>query len=185
MVARRIYQTIVFFLTLTMLILSFFILTSTAQQLSETEKEQIQKIIATFASEPELGMKLLEDLAEENPRLAVLAVIQLVKETPKLAVLEPPIITPEVVVMVVEGLSRTQPEVAVRSLIRIAEIKAALNAMLTEAVVEMIEDTPGVAAVAVQSIKRVAPELGASLEEEAVAAGLEKDYLLAASPIMP
>jgi hypothetical protein len=49
----------------------------------------------------------------------------------------------------------------------------------------MIETTPGVAAVVVQSVTQVAPEIGESLEEEATAAGLEEDYLLAASPIMP
>ena len=185
MVARRIYQTMIFFLTSTVLILNFFIPTSLAQELSKTEKEKIEKITVTFASEPKLGMELLEDLAKENPELAVLAVVQLVKETPKLAVLEPPNITPEVVVMTVGALSRTQPEVAVRSLIRIAKIKAALHAMLTESVVQMIEDTPDVAAVAVQSIKQVAPENGRLLEEDAVAAGLERSYLLAASPIMP
>ena len=185
MVVRRIYYTTIFILTSTVLILNFFIPTPLAQELSKTEKEQIKKIITTFASEPKLGMELLEDLAKENPELAVLAVVQLVKETPKLAVLEPPITTPEVVVMTVKDLSRTQPEVAVRSLIRIAEIKAALHAMLTESVVLMIEDTPDVAAVAVQSIKQVAPENGRLVEEDAVAAGLERSYLLAASPIMP
>jgi len=42
-----------------------------------------------------------------------------------------------------------------------------------------------VAAVVVQSFKQSNPELRESLEEEAVAAGLERSYLLAASPIMP
>ena len=62
---------------------------------------------------------------------------------------------------------------------------ATLKAVLTESIVQMVETAPGVVAVVVQSIQQIAPELGASLEEEAIGAGLERDYLLAASPIMP
>ena len=182
MMTRRVYQTIVLVLTLTVLILNFFIPISLAQELSEIEK--IEEIITTFASEPELGMKLLEELAEENPGLAVLTIVELAKEIPEKAV------------VAITNLAKTNPEVAARGLVNIAKasaelaetqpkLAAALKAVLTESIVQTIETTPGVVAVVVQSIKQVVPELGESLEEEAVAAGLERDYLLAASPIMP
>ena len=184
MVARRVYCMTVCFLTSTMLILNFFIPTSAAQELSKTEEEQIEKIITTFASEPELGMKLLEDLAEENPRLAVLTIVELAKEIPEKAVIA------------ITSLAKTNPEVTVIGLIAIAraleqlvetqpKLAATLKAVLTESIIGMIVTTPGVAAIAIQSIKQVAPDLGKSLEEEAVIAGLERDYLLAASPTMP
>ena len=182
MMTRRVYQTIVLVLTLTVLILNFFIPISLAQELSEIEK--IEEIITTFASEPELGMKLLEELAKENPGLAVLTMVELAKEIPEKAV------------VAITNLAKTNPEVAARGLVNIAKasaelaetqpkLAAALKAVLTESIVQTIETTPGVVAVVVQSIKQVVPELGESLEEEAVAAGLERDYLLAASPIMP
>jgi len=184
MMTRRVYQTIILVLTSTVLILNFFIPISLAQELSEIEKEQIEEIITTFASEPELGMKLLVELAKENPGLAVLTMVELAKEIPEKAV------------VAITNLAKTNPEVAARGLVAIARVctqltetqpklAAALKAVLTESIVQMIETTPGVAAVVVQSIKQVTPELGESLEEEAVAAGLERDYLLAASPIMP
>jgi len=185
MVAKRIYRMMTCFLIFALLVLSLSIPASLAQDLSEAEIEKIEEIITTFASDPELGMKLLKDLAEENPELAVLTVIQLVREIPKLAVLEPSKVTPEVVLITVVDLSRTHLDVALRSLIRIAQIEAALHSILTLIPVEMIEDNPGAAALVVQSIKRVAPEIGRLLEEEVVAAGLERSYLLAASPIMP
>jgi len=182
MMSRRVYQTIVLVLTSTVLMLSFFIPISLAQELSEIEK--IEEIITTFASEPELGMKLLEELAEENPGLAVLTMVELAKEIPEKAVIA------------IANLAKTNPEVAARGLVNIAKasaelaetqpkLAAALKAVLIESTVQMIETTPGVVAVVVQSIKQVVPELGESLEEEAVAAGLGIDYLLAASPIMP
>jgi len=182
MMTRRVYQTIILGLTSTVLILNFFIPISLAQELSEIEK--IEEIITTFASEPELGMKLLEELAEENPGLAVLTIVELAKEIPEKAV------------VAITNLAKTNPEVAARGLVNIAKasaelaetqpkLAAALKAVLIESIVQMIETTPGVVAVVVQSIKQVVPELGESLEEEAVVAGLERDYLLAASPIMP
>jgi len=173
------------FLIFALLVSNLFVAAALAQDLSEVEIGKVEEIITTFASDPELGMNLLKDLAEENPDLAVLTVIQLVKETPKLAVLEPSKVTPEGVLITVVDLSRTQLEVALRALIRIAEIESALHRILTLIPVEMIEYNPGAAAVAVESIKRVDPEIGRLLEEEVVAAGLERSYLLAASPIMP
>ncbi len=184
MVARRIYQTTICFLASTLLILNFFVLTSAAQELSEAEREQIEEMITIFASEPELGMKLLEDLSEEDPGLAVLTIVELAKRIPEKAV------------MALVNLAKTNPEVTVRALMAIAEasqelaetqpeLAATLYAVLSESIIQMIETAPDVAAVAIQSIKQVAPEIGASLEEEVVVAGLERDYLLAASPIMP
>jgi len=184
MVARRIYYTTICLLTGAMLALTFFTATSPAQALSLAEEEQIEDIITTFASEPELGMTLLQDLAEENPELAILTILELAKRDPENAV------------MAIVNLAETNPEVTVRALMAIAEaseklaetqpgLAATLYAVLSESITQMIETAPDVAAVAVQSIKQVAPEIGDSLEEETVAAGLESDYLLAASPIMP
>jgi hypothetical protein len=93
-------------------------------------------------------------------------------------------------------LAEINPEVAARGLVVIASIcaelsetqpklAAILKAVLAESIVQMVETAPGVAGVVVQSIKQITPELGESMEEEAVGAGLERDYLLAASPIMP
>jgi len=184
MAARRIYYTTICFLAGAMLALTFFTATPPTEALSTTEEEQIEDIITTFASEPELGMTLLEDLAEESPGLAVLAILELARRDPENAV------------MAIVNLAETNPEVTVRGLMAIAEasqelaetqpqLAAALYAVLSESIIEMIETAPDVAAVAVQSIKQVAADIGDSLEEETVAAGLESDYLLAASPIMP
>ncbi len=182
MMTGRIYKTATLLLTSSLLIFIFFAPISLAQEL--TEEEQIEWLIATFASDPELGMEQLEDLAEENPDLAVLAIVELAKEIP------------ETVVMVITSLAEINPEVVARGLVTIASIcvelsetqpklAATLKAVLIESIVQMVDIAPGIVAVVVQSVTQVAPELGESLEEEAVAAGLEEDYLLAASPIMP
>ena len=182
MMTGRVYKTATLLLTSSLLIFTFFAPISLAQEL--TEEEQIERLIATFASDPELGMEQLEDLAEENPGLAVLAIIELARENAETAV------------VAIVRLAEINPVVAARGLVTIARIcielsetqprlAAILKAVLIEVIVKMVDIAPGVAAVVVQSIKQAAPELGASLEEEAVAAGLEEDYLLAASPIMP
>ncbi len=182
MMTGRVYKTATLLLTSSLLIFTFFAPISLAQEL--TEEEQIEWLIATFASDPELGMEQLEDLAEENPDLAVLAIVELAKEFP------------ETVVMVITSLAEINPEVVARGLVTIASIcvelsetqpklAATLKAVLIESIVQMVDIAPGIVAVVVQSVTQVAPELGESLEEEAVAAGLEGDYLLAASPIMP
>lgn len=182
MMTGRVYKTATLLLTSSLLIFTFFAPISLAQEL--TEEEQIEWLIATFASDPELGMEQLEDLAEENPDLAVLAIVELAKEIP------------ETVVMVITSLAEINPEVVARGLVTIASIcvelsetqpklAATLKAVLIESIVQMVDIAPGIVAVVVQSVTQVAPELGESLEEEAVAAGLEEDYLLAASPIMP
>jgi len=66
---------------------------------------------------------------------------------------------------------------------------ASLRAVLSQSIVQMVESGSArglaVAAVVEQSFKQSNPELRESVEEEAVAAGLERSYLLAASPIMP
>ncbi len=181
MMTGRVYKTATLLLTSSLLIFTFFAPISLAQEL--TEEEQIEWLIATFASDPELGMEQLEDLAEENPDLAVLAIVELAKEIP------------ETVVMVIIRLAEINPEVVARGLVTIASIcvelsetqpklAATLKAVLIESIVQMVDIAPGIVAVVVQSVTQVAPELGESLEEEAVAAGLEEDYLLAASPIM-
>ena len=182
MITGRVCRTAILLLTSSLLIFTFFAPISLAQEL--TEEEQIEWLIATFASDPELGMEQLEDLAEENPDLAVLAIVELAKEIP------------ETVVMVITSLAEINPEVVARGLVTIASIcvelsetqpklAATLKAVLIESIVQMVDIAPGIVAVVVQSVTQVAPELGESLEEEAVAAGLEEDYLLAASPIMP
>lgn len=182
MITKKVYQTIILVLTSSLIILSFFVPASLAQEL--TEEEQIQGLIATFASDPELGMEQLEELAEENPGLAVLAIVELAKEIPETAV------------VAIVRLAEINPQVAARGLVTIASVymelsetqpklAATLEAVLSESIVQMVETAPGVAAVVVQSIQQITPELGAFLEEEAIGAGLERDYLLAASPIMP
>ena len=186
MVVRRICYPIICFLTSTVLILNFLIPipTSRAQELSETQEEQIEKIITTFASEPELGMKLLEQLSEENPGLAVLTIVELAKRIPEKAM------------MAAVNLAETSPMVTAKGLVAIGRASAALaetqpqlaatlKAVLTESTVQIIEITPSIAALVVQSCNEFDPELGKSLWNETTAAGLELSYLFAASPIMP
>lgn len=188
MVAKRIYRMMTCFLIFALLILNLSIAASLAQDLSEAEIEKIEEIITAFASDSELGMKLLKDLAEENPELAVLALVELAKKIPEKAV------------MVIINLVGINPSVAAKGLVAIGELStelaetqpklaAILKAVLSQSIIDMVESGTGrgagVAAVVVNSCKQSNPELGESLEEEAVAVGLERSYLLAASPIMP
>jgi len=188
MVAKRIYRMMTCFLIFALLVLNLFVTAALAQDLSEAEIEKIEEIITTFASDPELGMKLLEDLAEKNPELAVLAIVELAKETPLKAV------------MAIINLTGIYPSVAAKGLVAIGELSTelaetqpelatTLKAVLSQSITGMVESGTGrgagVAAVVVKSCKQSNPELGESLEEEAVGAGLERSYLLAASPIMP
>ena len=102
--------------------------------------------------------------------------------------------------MAITNLAEINPSVAARGLTAIGQLStelgendpkltASLRAVIYEAIAGMVESGTGrgagVAAVVVQSCKEIDPGLGESLEEEAVAAGLERSYLLAASPIMP
>ncbi len=188
MVTRRTYRMMTCFLIFASLILNLFVAASLAQDLSEAEIEKIEEIITTFTSDSELGMKLLKDLAEENPELAVLAIVKLAEEIPEKAV------------MAIIRLTETNPSMAARGLTAIGErslelpedknvLAQRLKAVIYESIVSMLNigtgRGAGVAAVVVNSFKAIDPELGAFLEEEAVAAGLERSYLLAASPIMP
>ena len=188
MVAKRIYWMMTCFLIFALLVSNLFIAAALAQDLSEDEIGKIEEIITAFASDPELGMKLLKDLAEENPELAVLTIVGLAKEIPEKAV------------MAVISLAEINPKVAAGGLVAIGQLSielgenepklaASLRAVIYEAIVGMVESGTGrgagVAAVVVQSYKEIDPGMGESLEEEAVAAGLERSYLLAASPIMP
>ena len=188
MVAKRIHGTMICFLIFALLVSNLSIPASLAQDLSEAEIETIEEIIAAFASDPELGMKLLIDLAEENPELAVLTLVELALEIPEKAV------------MAIINLAEINPSVTARGLVAIGQLSielaqtqpklaAILKAVLSQSITGMVESGSGrgagVAAVVVNSFKQSDPELGESLEEEAVAAGLERSYLLAASPIMP
>ena len=184
MTVRRICYTTICFLTSTLLILNFLVPTSVAQELSGTQEEQIEKIITAFATEPELGMQLLEGLAEENPELAVLTIVELAETIPETAV------------MAAVNLAETSPMVATRGLVAIGEasvelaetqpqLAATLEAVLTESTVQMVEITPSIAALVVQSCMQFDPELGQSLWNETTAAGLEQFYLFAASPTIP
>ena len=188
MVARRIYGMMTCFLIFALLVSNLFVAAALAQDLSETEIETIEEIIAAFASDPELGMNLLIDLAEENPEFAVLAIMKLAEEIPEKAV------------MAIMNLAEINPKVAAGGLVAIGELSielaetqpelaAILKAVLSQSITGLVESGTGrgagVAAVVVQSCKEIDPGLGESLEEEAVAAGLERSYLLAASPIMP
>ena len=193
MVAKRIYCMMTFFLIFALLVLNLFVVAALADDLSEAEIAKIEEIIieeiiTAFASDPELGMKLLKDLAEENPELAVLALVELAKETPEKAV------------MAIVNLAEINPKVTAEALVAIGEcyteiaknepeLAATLKAVLCQSITGMVESGTGrgagVAAVVVNSCKQSNPELGETIEEEAVAAGLERSYLLAASPIMP
>ena len=188
MVTKRIYRMMTCFLIFVLLVSNLFVTASLAQDLSEAEIERIEEIITTFASDPELGMELLKDLAEENPELAVLALVELATQIPEKAV------------MAIINLAEINPNVTARGLIAIGKLStelakaqpklaATLKAVLSQSITGMVKSGTGrgagVAAVVVKSCKQSNPELGESLEEEAVAAGLERFYLLAASPIMP
>ena len=188
MVAKRIRGTMICFLIFALLVSNLFVAAALAQDLSEAEIETIEEIIAAFASDPELGMKLLIDLAEENPELAVLTLVELALEIPEKAV------------MAIINLAEINPKVTATALtvicatsMELSEIQPKLSAILraifNESILGMLKGGTGrgagVAAVAVKSCKQCNPELGESAEEEAVAAGLERSYLLAASPIMP
>jgi len=188
MVAKKIYWTMTCFLIFALLVSNLFVAAALAQNLSEAEIEKIEEIITTFASDPELGMKLLKDLAGKDPKLATLALVKLAKEIPEKAA------------MAVINLVEINPSVAAKGLVAIGELStelaetqpklaAILKAVLNQSMTGMVEGGTGrgagVAAVVVNSFKQSNPELGESLEEEAVAAGLERFYLLAASPIMP
>ncbi|MQY58051.1 MAG: hypothetical protein GH144_00385 [Clostridia bacterium] len=188
MIAKRIYRMMTCFLIFALLMLNLFVAAALAQDLSEAEIEKIEEIITTFASDPELGMNLLKDLAEENPELAILAIVGLAQEIPEKAV------------MAIVSLAEINPKVAAGGLVAIGQLSielaetqpklaAILKAVLSQSITGMVESGSGrgagVAAVVVQSCKEIDPGLGESLEEEAVAAGLERSYLLAASPIMP
>lgn len=188
MVARRTYRIMTCFLLFALFTLTLSIAASLAQGLSETETESIEELIATFASDSELGMELLKDLAEENPELAALALLKLAEEIPERAV------------MAIINLAEINPNVTVTALIAIGKrsletqedepkLAASLRAVMSESMIGMVEGGTGrgfgVVAIAVKSFKEIDPGLGTFLEEETVAAGLERSYLLAASPIMP
>lgn len=188
MAIRKTCVAIICFLSLALLLLGFSAGFSLAQEVTESEKELIEGIINAFTSEPELGMKLLKDLAEENPQLAVLTIVELAKEIPEKAVIA------------IVNLVETNPKVTAGGLAAICraatelsetqpKLSATLRAVLSESITRMLESGSGVgagvAARVINSCKQRNRELGDSLEEEAVAAGWERFYLLAASPIMP
>ena len=192
MVPKMIYRIMTCFLLFALLTLTLSIAASLAQDLSEAEAERIEELITTFASDSELGMELLKDLAEENPELAALALVKLAEEIPERAV------------MAIMNLAEINPNVTVAGLVAIGKrsleipgdnwendpkLTASLKAVIAQSIAGMAEIGTGrgfgVVAIAVKTLKIIAPLLGESLEEEAVAAGLERSYLLAASPIMP
>ncbi len=189
MVTRRTYRMMTCFLIFALLVSNLFVAAALAQELSNAEIETIEEIITTFASDFELGMKLLKDLIEENPDLAVLTIVELAREIPLKAV------------AAIVNLAEINPKVATTVLVAIGKhavedhpendpkLAASLKAIIYESIVSMLNSGTGrgagVAAVVVNSFKAIDPGLGAFLEEEAVAAGLERSYLLAASPIMP
>ncbi len=188
MIARRIYGIMACFLIFALFTLPLSITASLAQDSPEAAEERIEEVIAAFASDPELGMELLKELAEEDPELAVLVLTQLAAEMPEKAV------------MAIVSLAEINPNVAAEGLVAIGKVytelaeaqpklAATLKAVLSQSITSIVESGTGrgagVAAVVVNSYKQSNPELGETIEEEAVAAGLERSYLLAASPIMP
>ena len=192
MIAGKTYRMMTYFLIFASFALTLSITTSLAQNLSEAENESIEEIITAFASDPELGMELLEELGEENPALAALVLVRLAEEMPEKAV------------MAIVKLAEINPNVATTGLVTISkraletpldnwandpQLSSSLKAVISQSITILAEIGTGrgfgVAAIAIKSFKEIDPELGELLEEEAVAAGLQRSYLLAASPIMP
>ena len=192
MIAGKTYRTMTYFLIFALFALALSITASLAQDLPEAENEGMERIISAFASDPELGMELLEELGEENPELAALVLVRLAEEMPEKAV------------MAIVKLAEINPSVATKGLVSIGkraletsvdnwasdpQLSASLKAVVSQSIIIMAEIGTGrgfgVVAIAIKSFKEIDPELGELLEEEAVAAGLQRSYLLAASPIMP
>ena len=157
---------------------------SGAQELSEIEQIQIDMMMAAFKIDPTWAMGLMENFAKTTPKLAAVAILELAKATPEMAV------------MAVANLAKTSPEVAVRGLLAITitsielaetqlEMKQALEEIVIKAVVQMVEETPHVAAIVMASLFQVSPALGTLAKQKIVAAGMGKEYLEAATPITP
>lgn len=138
---------------LVLVMVASFSIVATTEALSEAEQEEVQGTVAAFETSPAAGMILLESLAEEKPELAI---------------------------EVIAELAKTMPEVAIRGLLRIAsdseklfevspEKAKALEAVIIEAVKEMMKETPDIAAVAVVSLLLEAPEIGGSTQDEVIA----------------
>jgi len=104
--------------------------------------------------------------------------------------------SPEAGIEQILDLAAEDPEMAALILARVAERMEELkvsdpalaerceNAVVLTCV-KLIDVSPTAAALAVAAIKESAPEIGERVEAEVVAAGLEEDYLRAASPVRP
>ena len=129
-------------------------------------------------------MGVLEDFAQEKPRIAAIAICELCQvrhEWGMNAVVNLALICPDVSVCALwemacecRDIHKTEP--------KRAEI---LEAMVTETVIELVPVSPVVAARAIVTIAEEWPEMGWDLEEAALYAGLEESYLAVASPIAP
>lgn len=185
---RRCYLTICLLAVVTLVVSNLSI--GGVRELSESEELRVRVIVSAFETDVKWAEGLLQDLAEKHPELAAIVVLELAKANP------------EVALMVIADLAKANPEVAVRALVIIAitstelvktkpKMAKSLQAVLTEAVVQMVDKTPQVAATVVVSIElavkkgEVSSEIGVNVREEVIAAGLKKSYLTAASPIRP
>lgn len=162
---------------------------STAHHLSEIDQIEVDFIIVAFETDDDVwAMGILEDFAEENRRLAAIAICELCQ------------VHHDKGMMAIVNLALTYPDVSVCALWEMAcecrdmhktepEAAEILEAMVTETVIELVAVSPVVAATAIVSIaEEWEEEMGDALDdlqEAALVAGLQQTYLTAASPIAP
>ena len=82
-------------------------------------------------------------------------------------------------------LAKTNPEAVALVLAGVAERAPHLEHAIQLTCILLIEVDPSAAALAVVTIKDRVPDMGERIEKVVVAAGLEEDYLKAASPVAP
>jgi len=82
-------------------------------------------------------------------------------------------------------LAKTDPESVALVLAGVAERAPELADSIMFTCLELVDTEPSAAALVINTIKDRAPEIGERIEMIAVAAGLEEDYLRAASPVRP
>jgi len=82
-------------------------------------------------------------------------------------------------------LAKTNPEAVALVLAGVAERAPDLETAIQLTCILLIEVDPSAAALAIVTIKDRVPDMGERIERVVVAAGLEEDYLRAASPVAP
>jgi len=82
-------------------------------------------------------------------------------------------------------LAKTNPEAVALVLAALAELAPHLEHAIQLTCILLIDVDPSAAALAIVTIKDRVPDMGERIERVVVAAGLEEDYLRAASPVAP